>query len=978
MANEEDPGLNESLPSATEQIEVKGPPALSLKAGSEPRSPKVAVAVFVVSALEMVIAMSARGHHWWSIMLGLLGTIGAAGSFVLIWDRLVPFGRLSADDAGNENVSATDKPVDHSIDASWMARPVSTTVASEGFWLSALTVVTAGVAFVASIVGAASSRGPQWVWGLTVTIAFALFVASIFRAGSSLGVFSYDESGARRPLLQRHGFWLLVLAGALYLPCMGNFSLWDPWETHYGEVAREILAKDDWISLWWAQEGWFFSKPILNFWIQALAMGILGAHFEPDKMLIGNGSKPDLHPEWIVRAPVVLMAIVALYVIYKGVSLAFGRRAAFLGGLVLATMPQWYFLSHQTMTDMPFVAPLTAAMGLLLYGVGQPEDKIAKSYELRLGSSTCRVSAWHFVMGAIAVVALPQIFYLATRHIEFVVGGEGFGFKVPHLDVFRSGSGMGNCNLPGNEACRSDIPPAIKWFQPIVQALVWLSCLVTLFWLNRRERRIRQLAYLGAWMCAAIAMMGKGPAGIVLPVLCAGAYIITKRRWREFERLQLGSGLLIILAVALPWYVAMYARHGGAFIQRLIFHDMVNRVFDHVHDTNEGDDTSFRFYIWQLGYAFFPWVGLIPTALVRWLKYNTEGDDKRADTSVFLSMWFLFSFGLFSFAGTKFHHYIFPAVPPAAMLVGVLLDDMMSGAKTKLSTIQFVLLALSAVLAVAGFSMGVAGPIFGTVHGAASAHAPSFVWAITLGLGAVASFIGAFIVPGAEEPVADTTPAEASSFHEGVMIGGGVLGGVAVLLLVGRDLTLKSFPGEAHGPMRLLQLFTYNYKRIWPEHLDFTSPLFGITAAVVVLAVLTISRQLRPKATVALCIVGFVSAVWGLDSYMVKTAPHWGQRDIIEAYYRDRSGPHEQLVAYQMNWKGENFYTGNKIPAYVSSGVAFTQWVKQQKTAGQKVMYFVTEPGRIGGLKREAGVTNAREITDKTTCNKFVIVRAEL
>ena len=40
-------------------------------------------------------------------------------------------------------------------------------------------------------------------------------------------------------------------------------------------------------------------------------------------------------------------------------------------------------------------------------------------------------------------------------------------------------------------------------------------------------------------------------------------------------------------------------------------------------------------------------------------------------------MWFLFAFALFSFMGTKFHHYIFPAVPPAAMLVGVVLDDML-------------------------------------------------------------------------------------------------------------------------------------------------------------------------------------------------------------------------------------------------------------------------------------------------------------
>ncbi len=48
----------------------------------------------------------------------------------------------------------------------------------------------------------------------------------------------------------------------------------------------------------------------------------------------------------------------------------------------------------------------------------------------------------------------------------------------------------------------------------------------------------------------------------------------------------------------------MYVRHGSPFTDRLIFHDMFNRASAHcVHDTNEaeGDDTSLRFYVWQLG-----------------------------------------------------------------------------------------------------------------------------------------------------------------------------------------------------------------------------------------------------------------------------------------------------------------------------------------------------------------------------------------
>ena len=119
-------------------------------------------------------------------------------------------------------------------------------------------------------------------------------------------------------------------------------------------------------------------------------------------------------------------------------------------------------------------------------------------------------------------------------------------------------------------------------------------------------------------------------------------------------------------------------------------------------------------------------------------------------------------------------------------------------------------------------------------------------------------------------------------------------------------------------------------------------------------------------------------AVWGIDVYMAKTSPHWGQREVISAYYADRSSPNEQLIAYQMNWKGENFYTGNHIPAFVSTGSTFTGWLKTQREKGTKVMYFITEHSRLGGLKGEVQAKSYREITDKTLNNKFLVVRAEL
>jgi hypothetical protein len=81
--------------------------------------------------------------------------------------------------------------------------------------------------------------------------------------------------------IRRPGLLVFTFGSAIILPFLGAMGLWDPWETHYGEVAREILSRDDWISLWWAHEEWFFSKPIFIFWVEALSMGALGVGFQP-------------------------------------------------------------------------------------------------------------------------------------------------------------------------------------------------------------------------------------------------------------------------------------------------------------------------------------------------------------------------------------------------------------------------------------------------------------------------------------------------------------------------------------------------------------------------------------------------------------------------------------------------------------------------------------------------------------------------
>jgi len=862
------------------------------------------------------------------------------------------------------------------------------------------------LAFVAALAFATAGRGlPQVAWGVVVTLAFVGAVAALFDLGRTLGAWAGDDL----PLLKRHGFWVVVAGAVLYFPLMGTSSLWDPWETHYGEVSREMLARNDWISLWWAQDGWFWSKPVLDMWMQAIAMATLGVHYQPDRMLIGDGSKPTMHPEWAVRAPVVLLTIVALYFLYKGVSKTFGRRAALLGALVLATMPDWYLIAHQTMTDMPFVAAMTASIGLVMLGLRTPEDLQARAFEVKVGARRFRLTGWHLVFGAILVCTLPQIFYLFSRNFEFLWRPGAHGFR-QHWDEFRSGSGGGNCGLPGNEECRATEPASVPrsvganpasfinavWravggFEPALQALVWALVLGAALYMSWGERRVRRLYYLAGWFFAGISTLGKGPAGVALPVLVTLAYLAasrpgeeflarSKRVVRELGQFEIVAGTLVLLAVALPWYIAMYVRHGPPFTDRLIFHDMFNRAFSHVHDTNEGDDTSFRFYVWQLGYALFPWTGLAPIGLLWWLRRGTtEEDNQRADTSVLLAMWFLFAFALFSFMGTKFHHYIFPAVPPVAMLIGVVLHDMLGpGSPAKRGGLPAYLLGLTGgiTLMVLGIARSQAGSFLGVKPGGQLAGASPAVGVVLIVAGAaiVAMFVRVFRAKGDETE----DPDDDASAHAARMLAAGTVSAALLLVVVARDLAIKPDNADQPGAIHLLQLFTYNYRRAWPESLDFSAALTAFGAVAVVVSLALSVRAVRRHAVVGMCAFAFVWAIWGLDVYMQKTAQHWGQHEVIAAYYEDRASPEEGLVAYQMNWKGENFYTGNHIPAFVSTGATFTTWLKKQREAGVKVLYLITEHGRLGGLKSEVAAKSYREVTDKTLCNKFVLVRAEL
>jgi 4-amino-4-deoxy-L-arabinose transferase-like glycosyltransferase len=609
------------------------------------------------------------------------------------------------------------------------------------------------------------------------------------------------------------------------------------------------------------------------------------------------------------------MALGGQHLLYLGARPYVGRWAAFWGTLVLVTTPYWYFLTRQSMADMAYVGPLCAAMGCLLLALRAKPTARIDSVGVRLWGkgegSQITLSGHGLLFGFLLILVLPQLIYLLSRNVSLEWANLPLRLRL-HLDYVSIGS-TGNCGLPGNQACRPDLAGSAELLQPAQSALIWAACAGVLLWLRRGERHGKALWYLAAWLCVALSFMGKGAPGLVLVLATFIGFLVARGRFAELARAEwLGFGLLMA-CVAMPWFVQEYLRHGSEFFERLFIHDMYQRAFSHVHDTNKGDDTSFRYYVWQLGYGLFPWSGLCAAGTLYCVGKTTakpiptSGEDDAGgagaasglvDLTYFCVLWQLAAFGMFAITGTKYHHYVLPLVPAATMLAGVFCQS--------------------------AFARSVAGARPGIAEGVVAL--------------ASAAFVG----------------------------------------LAGRDLAMTR-AGDVEGAARLLHLFTYNYSRSWPATLDFSRVLWLFTGVATALSLGMLARRWRRVCIVALAAASTLMAAWVIDVYLVDVAPHWGQRETITAYYQRRAGPQEPLVAYQLNWKGENFYTGNDVPAFVSSGKRFTDWVESQRKSGVKVMFFTTEHSRVGTLQRELGSVHKFELLTTPVLNdKFVLARAEL
>jgi 4-amino-4-deoxy-L-arabinose transferase-like glycosyltransferase len=436
---------------------------------------------------------------------------------------------------------------------------------------------------------------------------------------------------------------LLVIAMGLllYIPFAGSYGLWDPWETHYSEVARQMTKRADFISTWWPcsprDQAEFWSKPVLTFWLMSLGMHIAGigsAGGPPEEMAFGTRA------EWAVRVPLCLMAVLAMYAIYLVTSRFAGRRAGFLAALVMATCPMFSLIARQAMTDMAFLGPMS--MALALGAIALFDDRDEELPRRRRGFLTWPHHHLFYTMVAVFVLlALPQL----------VINSYQLRVRMPWMGQ--------NVTMYGAVAM---IPHWVGFFGFIALAA--------------RYVRYRAPLYLAmaAMMCG-LAVLAKGFAGLGLPVIVFVAYLAFTWNWKRLRRAQILPGVLLailaLLVVSVPWHYAMWIRHNGAWWNELFGDNHWRRMVL----GRSGDRGNFDYFLLQLGYATLPWLAIAPGALAAAVMKRVP-DARRQGLYWLGAIWFVSVYAVVSNSVTKFHHYILPAIPGLAIVIGCYLDDL--------------------------------------------------------------------------------------------------------------------------------------------------------------------------------------------------------------------------------------------------------------------------------------------------------------
>jgi 4-amino-4-deoxy-L-arabinose transferase-like glycosyltransferase len=188
---------------------------------------------------------------------------------------------------------------------------------------------------------------------------------------------------------------------------------------------------------------------------------------------------------------------------------------------------------------------------------------------------------------------------------------------------------------------------------------IWAALVSTL----EQERNPRKFVILAA-LGLGLGFLVKGPVGVIIPVIVILPVLLIERRSIGLNPADIVIGFIVFIAVAMPWYLLMWMRHGNEYLSSFFVGDN----FERFATDRFNDPRPWWFYLPVVAGGLLPWT---PLALA-WLGPLTQfirGRRAIGTVDLRLMLWALLPLAFYSISIGKQPRYVLPVLPPLALLL---------------------------------------------------------------------------------------------------------------------------------------------------------------------------------------------------------------------------------------------------------------------------------------------------------------------
>jgi len=228
----------------------------------------------------------------------------------------------------------------------------------------------------------------------------------------------------------------------------------------------------------------------------------------------------------------------------------------------------------------------------------------------------------------------------------------------------------------------------------IVAVCISLSLWSFLITLVRPELSIRRWAMGSAYVWCALAMLAKGLIGIVFPAAIIGLYILIFNRWSLIKRMYLIPGLILVLAIVLPWFI-LVSKNNADFLHYFFYIQQYQRFISHSFNDKE----SFWFYIPIVLLGMWPWTLWLMQSIIQPISHRLTLAAKDRTIHVFLLLWAAVILVFFSIPTSKTIGYIVPIFPPLALMLARYISSIpVNSPQRRLTLLNLIIIFIAALL----------------------------------------------------------------------------------------------------------------------------------------------------------------------------------------------------------------------------------------------------------------------------------------